>query len=159
MQIRVSPNGKSVNKSKKSKQQDKGAFVARQEYPQSTNVSSPMQAATKRRVTKRTRVLGVTALPPNRHVRGASRMSDDDSSSYHPEADSGDAFEPTSELLSICAQKRRLGPPITIDKKLKCLDSTHRMVVDDFMVQAATENERVRPSPQYLWPCLSRSHR
>lgn len=134
-----------MNKGKKSKQRDKGASAARQEYPQSTNVSSPMQAATKRRVTKRTQVLGAAALQPNRHVRGASRMSDDASSCYHPGEDSEDAFEPTSELQSIREQKRKLGPPITIDEKLKSLDSTHRMVVDDFMVQAATENERVRP--------------
>ena len=145
MQIRVSPGGKFVNKSKKSKQRDKGAPAAQQEYPQSTNVSSPMQAATKRRVTKRTQVLGTAALQPNRHVRDASGMSDDASSCYRSGDDSEDAFEPTSELLSLREQKRRLGPPITIDEKLKSLDSTHRMVVDDFMVHAATENERVRP--------------
>ena len=144
MQIRVSPNGKSLNKSKKSKQRDKGASAARQEYPQSTNVSSPMQAATKRRVTKKTQVLGAPALKHSRHVRGASGMSDGDSSCYHPGDDSGDAFEPISDIPLIREQKRRLGPPITIDEKMKSLDSTHRIVVDDFMVQAATENERVR---------------
>lgn len=81
-----------------------------------------------------------------------SEMSDKDNSNYEPGADSDDAFQPMSELWPTREQKRMLGPPITTDEKMRSLNPTHQYVVDDFMVQAAKENEKVRS-----WPARSRT--
>ena len=150
IQIRVSPNRRSANKGKKSKHQDDGISAARQDYPQSTNVSSPVQEATKRRNIPKAKVSRTLPLYSNGYPRNDCLISDNENSLYEPENDSNDGYQPMSELQ----QKRRLGPPITTDKRSEGLDPTHRYVVEDFMVQAARESEHVRSQPSRVRTCL-----
>ena len=80
----------------------------------------------------------------NGYIRDDFVVSDDEGRTFE-ETDDEVPFEPVREAgkpqeLS----KRRLGPPITTDEKLARLNDTHRMVVDDFMVHAKKECEKVR---------------
>jgi bloom syndrome protein len=119
MQIRTSPSGKA-----KAKAPDKavlkkigtGVRAAREDYPASTNVSSPVEAMSKRRPTRR---------PPT--VFEDSDEEDEDISSFAPVREYGVPKQ---------SSKRQLGPPITIDKKLERLNPTHRHIVEDFVDNA-----------------------
>ena len=83
------------------------------------------------------------------HSNGYERddfvISDNDGNFAEETEDDGeDAFEPIREAGVVkSARKRQLGPPITVDHKLERLNPTHRMVVDDFMIHAKRECEKV----------------
>lgn len=71
-------------------------------------------------------------------------VSDDDISYYESEDEFEDYGQPTSESRNPrVRQKKRLGPPITIDDKIERLDSIHRYVLEEFMVLAADECRKV----------------
>lgn len=114
LQVRVSPNGKRAKRT-----------GGGDDYPQSTNVSSPIQSANQRRLAR------------FRHRNPQDEESSDD------EKDS-DGFEQIREAGKPRRERRRiLGPPITDDQKLKDLDSVHVMVVEDFMNYAKAECQDV----------------
>lgn len=115
LHVRVSPNGKSARRSR----------ASRNDYPLSTNVSSPIQSANQR------------GLSRFLHRDAQEESSSDD------DRDS-DGFEPIREVGKPRRErKRELGPPITDDEKLKSLDSLHMMVVEDFMSYAKRECQDV----------------
>lgn len=123
-----------------------GVAASRQDFPQSTNVSSPVQAASRRRHAR----TGMRKLDVELHDNGYERddfvISDNDGNLAEEteDDDDGDAFEPIREAGVVkSARKRQLGPPITVDHKLERLNPTHRMVVDEFMVHAKRECEKV----------------
>ncbi|KAL2011994.1 hypothetical protein VTN00DRAFT_4712 [Thermoascus crustaceus] len=116
LQVRVSPNGKS-NASRANHRT--GVRAAAEDYPQSTNVSSPIQSAARRRNRNRT----VLETFP----------TDED-------GEDSDGFEP----IRITGESRPresyvVGPPITNDEKLKSLDENHQMILEDFMHRAKKE--------------------
>ncbi|OJJ77846.1 hypothetical protein ASPBRDRAFT_50678 [Aspergillus brasiliensis CBS 101740] len=113
LDVRVSPNGK-TRKSKSGSRADGG----NKEYqPQSTNVSSPVQAANQRRLSR------------FRYQDGAGDTTND-------EADS-DGFERIRIAGKPRQEKRRTpGPPITQDRRFEQLDPLHKAVAEDFMVYA-----------------------
>ena len=91
-------------------------------------------------------------LHRNGYERDNFVISDDDAHlPEESEDDDDDAFEPIREVGGIrSARKRKLGPPITIDHKLERLNPTHCMVVDEFMVHAKRECEKVCPLACFL---------
>lgn len=140
IQVRISPNGKSKMSRPASKSKSTGARAARRDYPQSTNVSSPVQAASRRR-----QVLHEWDDPKTEHVlhrNGYARdnfvVSDDEA--YNSEVNDEEGEEDFGSIREAGkpqrTTRRRLGPPITTDEKLERLNSTHRMFVEDFMIHA-----------------------
>ncbi|PGH05172.1 bloom syndrome protein [Blastomyces parvus] len=118
MPICVSPKGKAAEKPKQTTTRSHGAGVraAGNEYPQSTNVSSPIQESLRRRKLGR----GYTAPY-------ASEENEDES----------DGFEPVREAgVPGRSYDDNLGPPITDDGKLSRLDSLQNIIVDEFMFYA-----------------------
>lgn len=120
--------------------------ASRQEHPLSTNVSSPIQASTRRRnaeYTKRNPKI-------DSHSKGYTCddfvISDGDFDLHdEPSESSDDAFEAVRDARKPgISKKRQIGPPITVDEKLERLNSTHRLIVDDFLVRAKEESEKVR---------------
>ena len=125
IQVRISPNGKSKDR------KDRGTKPAASDtgvgtfdddrYPASTNVSSPLQAATKKRLVRK------AAMP---------RLTEDSSEGE----DEVPAFEPVRDRgKTVPNRERPLGPPITTDDRLLLLNPTHRHVLDDFMQHAKKE--------------------
>lgn len=120
--------------------------ASKQENPLSTNISSPIQAASRRRIAQYSRTAPAANLSLNGYTRDGFVISDRDADSLDElNADSEDAFEDVREAGKPRKSKKRdLGPPITIDKKLERLNPTHRMVVEDFIIQAKQESAHVR---------------
>ena len=122
MQVYNSPNAKSKAKSRgkadKREKQGTGVSVARDEYPGSTNVSSPLKAQTGRRITR------------------VPKPIFDDSGDGD---DIDDGFEPVREFgIPAPSRRRKLGPPIDSDHRLARLPQNHRDIVEGFVVEAKT---------------------
>ncbi|OJD15451.1 hypothetical protein AJ78_04292 [Emergomyces pasteurianus Ep9510] len=116
--IRVSPNGKATQETKPTATRSRGTGIraARTEYPQSTNVSSPIQESLRRRN------LG-------RGYTGQDTLEEDD--------DESDGFEPIRDAeLQGRSLGNDLGPPITDDGTLSRLDPLQNIMIDEFMFYA-----------------------
>ena len=112
--VRASPNSKAKGKSKPSAAAQKKKSGG---DPQSTMVSSPVQAAQDRRLDR----YQYTGVP-------AARLSvDEDSDGFEPIRTTGKPRR---------ANTHEMGPPITSDQKLDQLDHMHRVVVEDFQEHA-----------------------
>ena len=140
IQVRISPNGKSKMSKPASKSKFTGVRAARRDYPQSTNVSSPIQAASRRR-----QVLHEWDDPKTEHALHRNGYARDnfvisDEEAYHSEGNDEEGEENFGSIREagkpLRTTRRRLGPPITTDEKLERLNSTHRMFVEDFMIHA-----------------------
>lgn len=117
--------------------------ASRRDYPLSTNVSSPVQAMSRRR-NKRDLDDQDHDLHANGYARDDFVISDGDVQNTPETDDEDDAFEPIREAgRPVRSRKRQLGPPITIDEKLDRLNETHRMVVEDFVINAKREFAKV----------------
>ena len=149
----------------------KSDSLASSEYPASTYVSSPIQqaAATKGRkleLRKTKRASSNVSLLPNGYQRDSFVVADDHASilsgrgSYsnhgfnHNEYNDDDnddeeAFAPLpspppSRINRLAKNpKRQVGPPITTDQQMESLDSTHQMLVEDFMIHAKRISEGI----------------
>lgn len=143
----LSPNGKAKPKKKNPSKKATGVAAARSEFPLSTNVSSPVQEYSRRRNRR-----GKESAPAR--VQEEEAASDDDfidnREIVETDDDSSDGFALASEKgKSKVRSKRVLGPPITVDERFDALNSIHKMVVDDFVVNAKEEGKRVsRDSPK-----------
>lgn len=108
--------------------------------PMSTNVSSPAQAASRQRKTRKPE-----ELHPKHYKRDAFVVSDrDDREQQESDDDYDDAFEPVR--VAGRPQKnrtRQLGPPITADEKMDGLNDIHRMIVDDFVGRAKAQCQKI----------------
>ena len=139
IQVRISPNGKAKASKQASKRRATGVQAARREYPQSTNVSSPIQAASRRRQVQREgeNQKFERALHRNGYARDNFVISDDEAQNFEENNEEEDEFEHIREAgRPQRTSRRQLGPPITTDEKLGRLNQTHRMVVEDFMIHA-----------------------
>ena len=112
LQVRMSPRGKGNTARSKSNAR---AGHGNDDGPQSTNVSSPVQAANQRRVAR------------SRHRIVDDEDSDEDSDGFEKIRIAG---EPRQE------RKRVLGPPITDDGDFSRLDPIHQLVAEEFMCYA-----------------------
>ncbi len=148
LQIRLSPTGKTrdPNKAPKkvSKKRETGVAASRPD-PTSTNVSSPVQAASLRRIKQRSNAQPRLDLHRNIHRHDDDVVDDDEDGSLNETDDeSEDGFAPIREMgKSRRVSKRPLGPPITIDEKLEKLNSIHRMVVENFLQDAKELSQKV----------------
>lgn len=146
------PGGKKTKKPAAGKSK-KGAAAASHDYPQSTNVSSPIQQAARRRNARAQPALDARAAHAHGLHDGDIDVPDgnDDDDLYggafdeEAEETSDDGFDP----VRIAGRPRRparppLGPPITMDEKMDRLNEIHRAVVEDFVGQANREGERIR---------------
>ena len=141
MQFDVSPDGKSKSTKKIAKAKQASSHVKESGNPQSTNVSSPVQAMSRRR-----QIIPEqdededededVQLHRNGYRRDKFVVSDESES---------DAFEKVREAGKSQRSRndRDLGPPITTDEKMEVLDPIHQMVVDDFMNHAEAESKKV----------------
>ncbi len=123
--------------------------ASRLDCPTSTNVSSPLQAASKRRVKQNFNPQPELELRRNVYGRDDSVPDEDEDGPCHEtEDESEDGFGPIREKgQSRSVSKRSLGPPITIDEKLERLNNIHRMVVEDFLNNAKELSQKVNTSP------------
>ena len=138
----MSPNGKGKAGQWPAPKRGTRAATSRQEFPQSTNVSSPIQAGSRRRTAQNKR----THAEPSVHAKGSiwdnGKISDYDTNNFDDPSEtednsSDDVLGPIREAgKPQRSKKRQLGPPITIDEKLEKLNSTHRIVVEDFLIRA-----------------------
>ena len=141
IQIRVSPKSNKVKALVPVKGRATGTAISRPEYPISTNISSPIQVASRRRV-EHQRAHAKVSSDLNEYSRDDFVISDND---YRDSEDESDYFESVREVGKPERSKaRKLGPPITIDEKLEGVDPAHRFVIDDFLVRAKKESDNVR---------------
>ena len=118
--------------------------ATRQEFPLSTNVSSPIQAASRRRRAQGKTLDDSFGFHPNGYNRDDFVVSDRNATVGCEPDESSDGFEQIREAgRPRNLKQRQLGPPITIDKKLARLNPTHRMVVEDFVALAKEESDQV----------------
>lgn len=152
IQIRLSPTGKirgTMEKAKPpkkaSKKRETGVAASRPDYPTSTNVSSPIQAASRRRLRLMSSISPDHGLHRNGYSKDDFVVSDDDNKSFNETAEeSEDHFEPIRvKGKSQISSKRVLGPPITSDEKMERLNPIHQMVVDDFVQSAKQRSQKV----------------
>lgn len=122
IQVRVkSPNGKSKGKEKAAEETDRKKRTG-EDYPASTNISSPMQARSRGKLTRGMR-------PETHQIEEESDI---------------DYFEPVREKGILQRSKtRELGPPITIDEKMETLNATHRHIVDIFVETAKKALQKI----------------
>lgn len=153
MEVRTTPRAKAKapakNKARKDGKEEQNrqwnetaGSRARAELPISTNVSSPIQAATSRKQTRQ---------PPRGplHINGYKRdkfvVSDPEDEPYvedYDDDDGSDAFEnmgfaPIRQAgQQLRDKKRELGPPIQSDGMMDRLDEIHRNIVEAFVREA-----------------------
>lgn len=127
--IRISPNGKSKGKpaTRKPKANNgTGVRAAMEEFPQSTNVSSPIQDRSRRRADKRNNTYGsdLSDLSEN----------EEDSDGFGPIREGGKPVQP---------RRKNVGPRITDDGSRAGLDQFRTMMLDDFLASAKQECDTV----------------
>ncbi|KAH9819394.1 ATP-dependent DNA helicase hus2/rqh1-like [Teratosphaeria destructans] len=149
LQVRVSPHKKAAGKPKtKTKKKQEGQWHetagSKVHLPISTNVSSPVQAASHRKTTRQPTRTGVRA---NGYQRDNFVVSDpeDDDYAHDDDEDESDAFEPIGEPghTHLERRKRDVGPPIRSDNVMDGLDKSHRYIVDDFLRRAKDETSKL----------------
>lgn len=137
MQVRTSPR-KKTTKAPAKKAKMKAGREPHREVPLSTNVSSPIQAASKRK--KPVHQAKIQDMHFNGYRRDDFVVSDEEDQSFEPSEDEEDAFDPPARDVRKPrkAQKaqQELGPPITTDAVMDRLNDVHRNVVEDFMIRA-----------------------
>lgn len=108
-----------------------GVAAAHPDYPASTNVSSPIQAASRRRVLHNAKATPEPDLHKNGYAQDGFVVGDDD------ESDAFSEMETVREKgASRHISKKPLGPPITTDERIANLPQIHQMVVEDFSIAA-----------------------
>ena len=145
IQIRLSPTGKSKAPKKLPKNRDTGVAASHPDYPASTNVSSPVQAASRRRVRQKSDAQNDRPMHKNGYVKDDFVTSDEGSDALDElNNDSEDGFAPVRGLGGRQRRpKKQLGPPITTDEKIEKLNPIHRMVVEDFLITAKQQSQKV----------------
>ena len=137
LQIRNTPRPKEKAPKKKavSKRAKKSDSMAPPELPLSTNVSSPIQAASSRKKAKQPARGDTHANGYHRDDFVVSDPNDDDYGIIDDE--SSDAFEPVRIAGKTRVDKTKtLGPPITTDELMATLDDVHRTLVESFVTSA-----------------------
>ena len=130
-------------KKKSPTKSDIRAAAVHTDYPASTNVSSPVQAKSRRRVQQLQRNDQQGYDSDNGFI-----VADDEMDETSEESEDG--FEPLREAGKPRAEaKRRLGPPITTDEKMKGLNAIHQAVVEDFMHNAKEVSKNVSLHPRF----------
>lgn len=134
----------------------------RNEYPMSTNISSPVKGATKRRLAQYQYTRSDEdeddddAFDENPRVK-TSRLSNRPSKGYRRDGfvvsdeinpddfeDDDGIFAPVREAGGHQRKRKNSLPPrITVDEKMQSLNPTHRSVVDEFLYYAREESKKL----------------
>ncbi|UJO23873.1 ATP-dependent DNA helicase hus2/rqh1 [Fulvia fulva] len=132
LQVRKSPSKAKASKVSKTapKARKSGGNTGVRQAPLSTNVSSPIQAASKRK--KPAQQANLRDMHANGYQRDEFVVSDPEDGDYHS---SSDGFEPVrvAGKTRTAKKARELGPPITTDNVMDRLPEVHRILVEDFM--------------------------
>lgn len=130
------------------KKRDTGVAAARSDYPTSTNVSSPVQAASRRRLKQVHKAEPATELHKIGYPRDDGFVaSDGDDDDINDTEDDSDGFESINvKGKSRSVAKKGLGPPITTDEKIDRLNPIHQIVVEDFLHNAKQHSQKVSQS-------------
>ena len=137
------PTSKAKARKKPATKSGTGVAAANVDHPASTNVSSPVQAKSRRRMQQRIQNTSFhnandEKYGPDDHFIVADEEMEE------TQDDSEDGFEPVREATKPRTRtKRQLGPPITIDEKLEGLNSIHKAVVEDFLIHAKRKCKEV----------------
>ena len=109
--------------------------AAHSDHPISTNVSSPVQAKSRRQYQQRLKGTRVQNVDADDYGTNDNVVVPDGEEGTCDE--SNDGFEPLREAGKPRKRsKRTLGPPILIDEQLDRLNIIHRAVVEDFFDHA-----------------------
>lgn len=134
--------GKSKAIDKPTKKRGTGVAAAYPDYPASTNVSSPVQGASRRRAKQKYKENIAFDLPRNQFAEDDFVVNDDDLAESDDESDD---FEPVRKKgASRSSKKRRLGPPITVDEKMESLNEIHQIIVENFLDRAKQQSQKAR---------------
>ncbi len=151
----MSPTGNTKSKPPR-KKRETGVAASHPEFPGSTNISSPIQAASRCRAGKISEAAPTLELHKFKYSRNVDSVLSDDEDEYEgaideADDDSEEDFEPQRVKGKTRIVKRRpLGPPITTDEKIERLNTIHQIVVDGFLNTAKDEGRRVSPT-EGLW--------
>jgi bloom syndrome protein len=122
------------------------AGAMRLEFPQSTNVSSPVQQATRRRKGRENHESDLP-LHANGYLHDDFVVPDNQ---YSPatedsnDSDESESFEPVRvKGVATKVSKRALSTPITTDREMATLNPIHKDIVESFLVHAKKEAEEV----------------
>lgn len=134
--------GKAKAINKPTKKRGTGVAAAYPDYPASTNVSSPIQAASRNRAKQNYKGSATCDLRRNQIAEDEFVVDDDD---FAESEDESDDFEPVREK-GACRnpRKRRLGPPITVDEKMESLNEIHQIIVENFLDRAKQQSQKAR---------------
>ena len=117
--------------------------ATRGEYPQSTNVSSPVQQAHSRRNARGQEKDTDSLLCQNEYLHDSFVVSDND---YDEESDESEGFEPVRvKGHGKQAPQPNLSAPITTDQEMDTLNPIHRDIVESFLESAKNVSEEVSP--------------
>ena len=134
--------GKSKAINKPIKKRGTGVAAAYPDYPASTNVSSPIQAASRHRARQGYKETIGCNLRDNQFTEDDFVVNDDDPAESEDESDD---FEPVRKKgASRSSKKRRLGPPITVDEKMESLNEIHQIIVENFLDRAKRQSQKAR---------------
>ncbi|EFQ99075.1 ATP-dependent DNA helicase hus2/rqh1 [Nannizzia gypsea CBS 118893] len=131
--IRITP-GKAPTTTRRADMNFTGVRAAREEQPESTNVSSPIRGPSHSRI-------------PNRRSNKVETESDDDTKDDSEEDDS-DGFAPIRGARNSGNLPRsrhsRLGPRITDDGSRSGLSDLRGIVLDEFLMRAKSKCEQIK---------------
>ena len=147
IQVKLSPDGKPKAPPPIAKPNTNGVAASRSGHPQSTNVSSPIQARSRRKEIVRDEDSEGEdiAFHSNGYQRDNFVVGDDEGEESEF---SDDGFEPIRDARKPdYSRERELGPPITIDEKIAQLNPIHQQVVDAFVQEAENESRQVQFDP------------
>ncbi|OAL38496.1 hypothetical protein AYO20_02145 [Fonsecaea nubica] len=131
MQVLVSPRDKTKTKAggskAKKKTQGTGVKAAADDYPVSTNVSSPLQ-------------------PRSRKIPPRPQFDEDTDEDFvdEVEEDADFFFDPVPAVGGTRSKRnKKVGPPITTDDRTGGLDEVHQHILNDFVDNAKKEIKRI----------------
>lgn len=140
--------GKAKAINKPTKKRGTGVAAAYPDYPASTNVSSPIQAASRHRAKQNYKESAICDLRSNQIIKDDFVVDDDDLAESENESDD---FEPVRKKgASRGSRKRHLGPPITVDEKMESLNEIHQIIVENFLDRAKQQSQKARQT--YILP-------
>ena len=146
IQVRLSPGEKNQARSTKAKR-GTGVAASHTDLPASTNVSSPVLAASRRRAKQPSRRPAARDLEGDEFPDSDEEdfiVDDDDVAALNDTLDDSDGFESMGMKTGASKNtKKRLGPPITVDEKIHRLNPIHQMVVGNFLQDAKKQSQQV----------------
>ena len=143
MQLRLTPNVRGAAKKKNALPAKNKKSKKAIELPMSTNVSSPVQAVSRRKQAKQP---AQRELPAKGYGHDRFVVDDENDDDYEDDdLDENDGFEPVREAGRATRQmpKRQAARPITSDLTMDNLNDIHRLIVDDFVQHAKSINSKL----------------